>query len=166
MKKVVGLLFIIVLLVSLFSPSVSIALDQGTTQSAKILEVTRTADLRDRLWEKINLFFKFSQKDKIDYQQQLTEKRLAELKYVIDSDKGDMIEETSSRYSSYLGNLSESVVKDKMTNKKQELLTMLESHAKVLDSLINQMEVESGFWLLLKHDINYVKIYSDQIKSL
>ena len=112
------------------------------------------------------MFFKFSQKDKINYQQELTEKRLAELKYVIDSDKGDMIEDTSSRYSTCLGNLTEAVVKNKATDKKQELLTMYENHAKVLENLISQMEVESGFWLLLKHDINYIKIYSDQIKAL
>lgn len=166
MRTVVSLLLILISLGVILFPLKIVAVNQETSPSSKLVEVTRVADLKDRIWERITLFLKFSQKDKINYQQQLAEKRLAELKYVIDSDRGDMIEETSSRYSAYLGRLTEAVLQNKITNKKQELLSMFENHAEILDELIGKVNVDSGFWLLLKHDINYVKIYSDQIKSL
>lgn len=166
MKNIFTSLIILLCLIFLSFFLVNDTFAQDSSKSTGIIEVNRVTNIKDRLWEKINLFFKFSQKDKINYQQELTEKRLTELKYVIDSGKGDMIEETSSRYSTYLGNLTETVMKNKMINKKQELINMLENHNKVLENLIQGMEANSGFWLLLKHDINYVKIYSDQIKSL
>lgn len=137
-----------------------------STIAANIIEVNHVANTKDRLWEKIELFFKFSPKDKIDFQQSLVEKRLAELKFIMDNDKGEMIEEVSSRYSTHLGNLTNDVIKNKLTEKKSELLKMLDNHNIILNNLISEVEFESGFWLLLKHDINYVKIYSDQINSL
>lgn len=158
---------IFVIIWVLFLPS-SIVFAQVNSSSAsgRIIEVNGVANLRDRLWERITLFFKFSSSDKVDYEQYLAEKRFAELKYVFDNGKGDMIEETSSRYSSYLGRLTDLIIRNKMVDKKEGVLKMLASHLPFLEELLSKQDYESGFWLLLKHDINYLKLYTDQIKNL
>lgn len=154
-------------MVLLLSPtSLAFAQVNNSSASGQIIEVNGVANLRDRLWERITLFFKFSNNDKADYEQYLAEKRFAELKYVFDNGKGDMIEETSSRYSSYLGRLTDLIIRNKMVDKKEGVLEMLASHLPVLEELLSKQEYESGFWLLLQHDINYLKLYTDQIKNV
>lgn len=168
------LLFLIFLSLGIYSFNIQLnfAYAQDNSSPRSIAEVKNIANFRDRLVERITLFFKFSPVDKIDYQQQLAEKRLAELKYLIDNNEGDLVEDSSLRYSAYIGRLTEEILKNKQsfstkeTNKKVEILTMFETHSMILNELIQKMEANSGFWLLLKHNINYVQIYSDQIKNL
>ena len=150
----------------LSSISFAIAQSNNSSVSSQIMEVNKVTNLRDRLWERITLFFKFSNSDKVNYQQYLAQKRFAELKYVIDSGQGNLIEDTSSRYSTYLGRLTDLIVKNKMVDKKEETLKMFESHLPILEDLLSDQEYNSGFWLLLQHDINYLKLYVDQIKNV
>lgn len=146
-------------------PGVVLAQESQTETKTKV-EVDHVANVLEKFREKVTLFFKFSKEDKYSYQKFLLEKRLAELKYVIDTKQGNLIEETSSRYSTYLGNFTDFVIKNKLTSKKEEILKMYEEHQKILDTLQINFEFESGFWLLLQHDINTVKIFSEQIKLL
>lgn len=169
MRLVYILCALILILNAYGAINVALANNIDSSSDAVVATDVHIANVVDRIFEKISLFFKFSNRDKIDYQKDLTEKRLVELKYVVENVEngmGDRIEELSSRYSTYLGYLTEMVVKNKMVDKKQEFLDMYETHAKIIEQLITKVDVDSGFWLLLKHDINYVKIYSDQIKSL
>lgn len=140
--------------------------ENNSSASAQVIQVDHVANLRDRVLERIILFFKFNPNSSEEYQSQLAEKRLAELKYVVDSDNWDPIEETSSRYSSYLGRLTKFVLDHRMLNKKDDLLKMYKRHEQVLDQLVKNFEYESGFWLLLQHDINANKIYQQQIQDL
>lgn len=160
-------LIVLIALVMLIAPlSPVFAQVNNSADSGKIMEIDGVANLRDRILERITLFFKFSNDDKADYEQYLAEKRFAELKYAFDNDRGDMVEELSSRYSSYLGRLTELIVKNKMTDRKERVLKMFDSHMPFLEEQLSNQDYESGFWLLLKHDINYLKLYRDQINSL
>ncbi|MFC1625827.1 DUF5667 domain-containing protein [Patescibacteria group bacterium] len=163
-KSFLTALIIAILLLS--SKSFTVAKLNDSSVSGQIMEVNKVTNLRDRLWERITLFFKFSNSDKLDYQQYLAQKRFAELKYVIDNGQVDLIEDTSSRYSTYLGRLTNLIVKNKMVDNKEETLKMLESHLPILEDLSSHQEYNSGFWLLLQHDINYLKLYVDQIKNV
>lgn len=158
------LLFLIVFLLLFQTPV--FAEDYISTYSANIKKVDHIANIRERIQERINILFKFSPQSKIDYQKELTEKRFAELVYVIENRKGDFIEETTSRYAAYLGRLTEVAIKNKAFDKKNSFLEMLENHELVLEDLIKYFEANSGFWLLLKHDINSINIYSEQIQKL
>lgn len=129
------------------------------------IKVDHVANVMDRLKEKITLFFKFSITDKILYQQQLVEKRLAELKYVINDGQGDMIEEVSSRYAAYVGKFSEEVISKGTAADREKILTMYSSHSVMLETLRDHFPANSGFWLLLQHDINTIQIYTEKIKS-
>lgn len=130
------------------------------------VQVDHVANIFEKLKEKITFFFKFSKKDKFNYQKFILEKRLAELKYVVDSKEWQPIEETSSRYATYLGKFNEFVLKSNLGNKKEEILKVYDRHGKILEELQRNFKFESGWWLLLQHDINSTKIFSEQIKSL
>ncbi|MDO8619156.1 MAG: DUF5667 domain-containing protein [Candidatus Daviesbacteria bacterium] len=153
--------------VVLFFPSVNPAFAQMNTSStsAQVMRVDHVANLRDRILERITLFFKFSSDSSEQYQQELVEKRLAELKYIVDNNKGDQIEDMTSRYSTYLGRMTEYVISHKMINKKDELIQLYNRHIQVLEDLIKNFEVNSGLWMLMEHDINANKIYQQQMKD-
>lgn len=136
------------------------------TVSALVKKIDHIANIRERIQERINLFFKFSNDAKADYQKELAEKRLAEVFYVVESEKGDFIEETTSRYSTYLGRLTETLVKNKLASKKDDTLKMLDEHKMVLNELVKYFESNSGFWLLIMHNINSIDIYKSQLEKL
>lgn len=148
---------------------VNLAFAQDSTPSSTSainFEGVSPSNVVSRLSERISLFFKFSSKDKVNYQKKLTEKRLAELKYAVDNEKGDLVEELASRYSTYVGRLTDMVVENKMTDKKQELIDMYDQHYNVVVELDKKFEANSGLWLMMEHDKNYLKIYSEQLKNL
>lgn len=159
-------IYIIVVALFISQISVTFAQKKDSTASSGVMQVEQVANLRDRIWERITLFFKFSNNDKVGYEKYLVQKRFAELKYVIDDGQGNMIEETSSRYSTYLGRLTDRIVRNKMVDKKEEVLKIFESQLPVLEELLSRQEYNSGFWLLLQHDVNYLKLYIDQIKNV
>ena len=155
-------LLIITLLIVLFPGLVKA--QSESTPSPKI-KVERVASVIERLKERVDLLFKFSTKDKISLQQQLTEKRLAELDYVIKSGQGDMIEEVSSRYKTHVGKLIKSTKSAQSKEIKTQLLDMGENHLTILAPLRDNFESNSGFWLLVQQDIDVEKEFSDQIRS-
>lgn len=159
MKRLVLFLFSLFVL---FFASGNIAL--ADSPNLKV-EVNHIANVFEKLGEKVTLFFKFSKEGKAHYQEYLLEKRLAELKWVVDSKEWDPVEETSSRYATYLGNFSEFVIKNNLKDKKDEVLSTYERHEKVLEELQRNFEYDGGWWLLLQHDRNSTKIFSTKIND-
>lgn len=135
-----------------------------STPSSKI-KVERVANVLDRLKERINLLFKFSVKEKIMLENQLAEKRLAELDFVIRSGQGDLIEEVSSRYRTHMGQLINDTKSISEQDIKRQLLEMGENHQKVLPVLRDNFEANSGLWLLIQQDLDIVKELTNQIQS-
>lgn len=129
------------------------------------VNVTHIANILEKFQEKVTLFFKFSPNAKYDYNKYLLEKRLGELEYVINSDNWDPIEETSSRYSTNLGNFNDYVINNKLTDKKDEVLNIYTRHKKILERLQKKFDFETGFWLLLQHDINSTDIFTKKIQE-
>lgn len=170
MNKLKFIIFLLLVLVMNMTNQVWADEDpgQGGTPSATF-KVEGVSNVIDRLKEKIDLFFKFSSEDKISYQTKLVEKRLAELEYIINSGQGDMVEEVSSRYSTYVGRLSSMILEnnqDKMKGKKEEFIRMYDRHLKVLDRLERNFEFGTGLWRLVEYDIDTVKIFSGKIRSI
>lgn len=161
MNKVILLL---VLSIFLFLPQQSLA-DVNKEGSSVKVPVESMANVIDRLKERINLFFIFNSDDKLSYQEQLLEKRLGELDYVIRTGQGDFIEEVSTRYAAYVGRFSESLLSGQNSSKKEQALETFKTHSKILARMRDNFPANSGFWLLLQHDINTVQIYSEKIKD-
>lgn len=128
------------------------------------IEVDHVANVLEKFKEKVTLFFKFSNEAKIDYQKYLLEKRLAELKYVVDGPEWDPVEETSSRYATYVSKFSESAIKNASSEKKVDILNTITRHEKIIEALQRNFEYDGGWWLLLQHDRNLIKMYSDKLK--
>lgn len=135
-----------------------------SSDSASI-KVDHVANVLDRLKEKITLLFKFSNEEKVNYMQELTNKRLGELVYIMTTGEGDLIEELSSRYATYISRLSTFVEEKKIDNDKINLLKTYETHLNILNNIQQNFEFESGWWILLQHDINTVKMSQEKLNK-
>lgn len=153
---------VLILFIYIFFTDVSHVFAQSPQVTVKVNHV---ATVLEKFQEKVTLFFKFSKNDKYNFQKYLLEKRLAELKYVIDNNDWDPVEETSSRYATYLGNFTDFVLKNRLSDKKRDVLETYERHEQILEDLHKKINIDSGWWLLLQHDINLTKIYGEQIKN-
>lgn len=127
-------------------------------------EVNHVANVLEKFKEKATLFFKFSKDSKLNYEKYLLEKRLAELKYVIDSKEWDPVEETSSRYATYVSKFSEGAIKNTSKEKKGEIIGVFERHEKIIEALQRNFEYDGGWWLLLQHDRNLIRMFSDKLR--
>lgn len=130
------------------------------------IQVNHIANNVEKLQEKITLFFKFDKKDKTKYMEFLSEVRLAELYYGIKSNQLDLLEPSASRYSTYIGNLTNFAMANRVSSEKDELTKMFEQHIKIIEELQSSIPHDSGWWLALQHDINSAKLFKDKIKSL
>lgn len=163
MKSTIKYILLLCLFIVLIFPKSS---SQKSSASDQVVQVSGMANTGSRLGERIILFSKFSKNAKADYRQYLVKKRFGELQYVLDNQLGYFFEETTSRYSTYVGRLTNQIVKDRLVNKKEEVLKMYASHSVILEQYASEQEYDSAFWLLLQHDINYLKLYSDQVISV
>lgn len=155
MKKIFSLLAIFIFLLAPFGVS-----------AVDIVKVDHLATKVEKIKEKITLFFKFNKLDKANYYQYLVEKRLGEMVYVIENDKIDSVEETASRYATYLGQLTDYMKKNNLLGKKDDLTKLYEAHTKKILELQKKFKYDSGWWLAIQHDLNTITILKDQTKTL
>ena len=116
--------------------------------------------------EKIGLFLKFSSTSKAKYWRKLIDTRLAEIIYVVDVDMIGDVEETTSRYSTYLGHYTNYLEKKNLTSQREISLAMFEKHKEILGILRDNFEYDSAWWLLIQHDINTIDIFKGKVESL
>ena len=126
-------------------------------------KVSGKAGVFAKLFERVNLIFRFGSESKARYWQKLTDIRLAELKMVVDEGNNDWVEETSSRYSTYLGRYSEFVIKKQVKSQKETILKQFESHSEILAVLRDKYKYDSAWWLMIQHDINTIDIFKNRI---
>lgn len=164
MVKII-LLILIIFLGSLTSATITAASSEPTTT----VKVDQVAGLTGKLIEKATLLLKFNDQDKANYYRNLTEKRLAELELTIkrkDYQKKDfLIEQTSSRYASYVGVTADFIIKHKLSQPKELFLKDLVRHKQILAGLRDNFPANSGWWLLVAQDIDTTDIFSDQLKA-
>ena len=120
----------------------------------------------EKIKEKITLFSNFSKSGKTKYQIVLTEKRLAELKYAVDSGQTDLVEPTSSRYATYVGKLTNYIIKNNQVSFQKELNSLFEMHKGTLEIMRNKFIYDSAWWLMLQQDIDTVNIFQIKLNSL
>lgn len=133
---------------------------------AKDTKVDHVAGGFEKFREKISLFITFDKGAKTNYQQILTEKRLQELEYILESNKIDLLEPTASRYTTYAGNLVNYVFANKVTEKKSDLIKMFEDHEKRAGELQKKIPLDSGWWIALQHCMNVAKMSEEKLKTL
>lgn len=117
-----------------------------------------------RLWEKGKERLMFSYDSKKSFYESLLKTRLAELKYVVDHKFLSEVQTSSERFAYQAGILAEELIKQNKTKDKENLIKEFEQYAKFLDNLRDKYEANTSFWMLIQHDINTLKILSDQLK--
>lgn len=118
----------------------------------------------DKLTEGLNLLLRFSGQSKIDYSLYLLDKRLAEINFVLKNDDIDSLEITSSRYLTHVGRLIKLTEENKSLIPKDKLLSMYDKHTVHIEDLQKKFEYDSGWWIMLQHNINLLKEGKEKIQ--
>lgn len=115
-----------------------------------------------RLWEKGQEKLQFSRQAKINLYESLLRTRLAELNYVVEKKLLSEVQSSSERFAYYAGILTGELVKENID--KEKAVKEFEQYGKFLEKLRDKYEANSSFWMLVQHDINTLRILSDQLK--
>lgn len=154
MKK----LFIIIFMLLIFLTPSSVFAQK--TISANYSKTDHIATMWDKIGEKAEGFTKFNKKNKFVFNKKVLDKRLSEIVYAVKEDP-DRVEETSSRYGTYLNNFKNNW--NEYYDKKV-VSQMIKEHKTILDSLQKKEKYESGFWLLFQNNLNLLDQLSQKIK--
>lgn len=151
MHKVLAFMFALALflVIPVFSPAY--AEYQFDTKADKV------ASLPEKVSEKIGLFLKFDKKAKAAYLRKLLDKRLAELVWAADENI-NMVEETTSRYSTYAGHYVNFINSKDVESEKEMVPAVFDKHKEVLAEKQKKFEYDSAWWLSIQHDINTLDI--------
>ena len=116
------------------------------------------------LKEKILLFvLTLAPNKKSEYYEEIVGARLAELKYIVDTDDRNQIEEGSQRYHTHVGEYANFINNRKLDSTRA--IKILESHNPVLSKLAEKYDTTTAEWRFIKHDIDYLQIYKTSLPS-
>ena len=120
------------------------------------------AGFSQKVSEKIGLFLKFTKTAKAGYLRTLLDKRLAELVWAADKNI-DMVEETTSRYSTYAGHYTNFIADKDVAGEKEMAALLFDKHTEILADSQKKFEYDSAWWLSIQHDINTLRILREKI---
>ena len=124
------------------------------------------AYLQKRLGEKIKLsFLSLFAGKKENFYEEMVNRRLAELKYVIEKPDMNNFEHATTRYSTTVGYWVEYIEKKKLNDQKQPAADMLLSHIPVMEQLMAKYDPTTAEWRFIKHDLDYLNIYISKMKK-
>lgn len=161
-KKIIFSIFVIFL--SICQPLAVNAAEKNITFKNEVINPGSFYYSLKRIWEKGQEKLQFSKKAKITfYKSQLTT-RLAELNYVVEKKLLSEVQSSSERFAYQAGILTEELVRQNKSADKENIIKEFEKFIPFLDSLRDKYEANSSFWMLVQHDINTLRILSDQLK--
>lgn len=119
-----------------------------------------------RLSEKAIVFARFGKEAKVEYFKELTLKRLAELKYVVDNKLLGEVQQSSQRLSYQVGILSDFININRIELSEQLIITkdLLNSYKDLLSNLRDKYPANSSYWMLIQHDLNSIDINLEKLK--
>ncbi|TSC90504.1 MAG: Uncharacterized protein G01um10145_176 [Microgenomates group bacterium Gr01-1014_5] len=163
------LIFAVFSFVLLFAP-VAFATDASPSAMEVPLEKINPDDgfayLTKRLEEKVKLFlFSLSANSKENFYKELANRRLAELKYVIENDKKGNFEVATIRYSSTVGEWTEFILDEKLDESKGPAVEVLTKHLPVVEKLMTKYDGTTAEWRFVKQDFDYLNIYISKLQN-
>lgn len=119
-----------------------------------------------RLIEKGELLTKFNKESRADYYKDLTLRRTAELKYVIENKLLGEVEKSTQRLSYQTSILSEYISMNKADLAKTISGTkeLLNNYKILLANLRDQYPANSSYWMLVQHTINSIDLNLEKLK--
>lgn len=157
MKFAVEVILFIIIFILLTNLSLVYG-QQGINLPSVLIQPSMTYYPVKRLFENLMEKFQFTNENKEKYYEDLSQKRLAELKYVIDRDYLDQVEKSTQRVSYQVGILTDYVVGKKLNNKKQNLVNLYKEDKIILEKLRDKYPSNSSYWMLVQHIINSIDI--------
>ena len=137
--------------------------DVQTSESVKYEKISPKYGYKysfKRLREKIQLYFlSRTPSRKIDYYSGLLDRRLAELKQVVEEKDIGNIQATSQRYSSTAGELVNYIRSTNLDTFRKPIMSQLTRHLPILNSLQRNFDFNSAEWRFIEFDIDYLKEY-------
>lgn len=118
-----------------------------------------------RLWEKIAEKFQFNNDTKFKYSSSLIDKRMSELGYVVKNRRLDEVQRSTQRLAYQVGTLTEFLIKQGDRRMKDQIKTKINSFYPALSELRDNFPANSSFWMLVQHDINSLKEYSEKLSK-
>ena len=118
-----------------------------------------------RLWEKIAEKFQFDSNSKFKYSSTLIDKRMSELGFVVKNQRLGEVQKSSERLAYEVGTLTDLLIKEKDAQKKGQLNKKINSFFPALAELRDNYPANSSFWMLVQHDINALKEYSEKLSK-
>lgn len=158
-KKIIFSIFVIFL--SICQPLLINAAEETITLNNEVINPGSFYYSFKRLWEKGIERFQFSKEAKITFYQSQLKIRLAELNYVVENKLLSEVQSSSERFAYQAGILAEVGEKGKDSEK---LIQEFEKYSKFLDTLRDKYPANSSFWMLIQHDINTLKILSENLR--
>lgn len=119
-----------------------------------------------RLIEKGELFTKFSKESKTDYYKDLTLRRMAELKYVVENKLLGEVEKSTQRLSYQVGILSDYINMNRLELAQNipTITGLLINYKNILDNLRDKYPANSSYWMLVQHSINSIDLNLEKLK--
>lgn len=122
--------------------------------------------IQKRFGEKIKLIIlSFSANSKENFYKELANRRIAELKYIIDNKDVNNFEIATIRYSSTIGEWAEFIINKKLEEKKKPAIEVLTSHLPVVEQLMTGFDGTTAEWRFVKQDADYIRIYTSKLQE-
>lgn len=157
MKYAIKVILLIIILVFLTNLSLVYGQQEINLPSVSI-QPSMTYYPIKRLFEKLMEKFQFTNEAKEKYYEDLLQKRLAELKYIVDKAYLDQVERSTQRVSYQVGILTDYAVDKKLDNKKLQIKDLFKKDKVILEQLRDKYPANSSFWMLVQHSINSIDI--------
>lgn len=122
-----------------------------------------------RIQEKAYLKLKPDARSKVDYMSALLDSRLQELQNVVKNKSYDFVLLSSLRYSTLVGQITDLIVANNLTDKVTAIKSQFLNHQELLDTLyiIYPKNIQDNVeWKYIQDDFNYLKLYLDKLEKV
>lgn len=140
---------------------ISLLLSSGASPDSSVLFAIK------RIQEKVFLNLKSDPKDKLGYMRGMLDTRLEELSSQVNRKKYSHILPSAQRYYTLAGEIAQLVIENNMLTQVSSIKEQFLAHQKVLLNLyeIYPKNTDNWEWKYIQDDINYLKIYLDQLSK-
>lgn len=116
-----------------------------------------------RLLEKISGRLLFFNDSKLNYEKKLLGARFSELQYISASKELDDVQHTSERFA-YQAGIVADLVQTASPQEKEKVIKLFSVYRDDLDKIKFYFEMDSGYWILILHDINTLDLLTARLK--
>lgn len=119
--------------------------------------------LISRLFEKVSEKILFLEDSKVNFSKKILNKRFSELVYLAEKKDTEQIQRSSERFAYQAGLLAD-LIKDQPIAEKEKVVSLFNSYKDDLNKIKHNYEQDSGYWILMLHDINTLSILTARLE--